>query len=131
MIGNYKEFLAYIISGVISVAITLFVYYILVFSILDTNDKIELQIANIISWFCAVIFVYFTNHKYVFYSTKNNIMKEFSIFIISRIATLILDMGIMFLFVSLLHYDDNIIKLISQFFVIITNYLVSKFLIFK
>jgi putative flippase GtrA len=39
-------------------------------------------------------------------------------------------MAIMFIFVSLLHLDDKIIKLITQVIVIVLNYILSKFLVF-
>ena len=61
----------------------------------------------------------------------NNRIKEISSFYISRIITLILDMVIMAIGVTLLHFNDKIIKIISQVIVIVGNYLLSKFIVFK
>ena len=52
-------------------------------------------------------------------------------FFISRVFTLLVDMAIMFVFVSLAHFDDKIFKIISQIIVIILNYIISKFLVFN
>ena len=49
----------------------------------------------------------------------------------SRIATLLTDMLIMFIGVTILKLNDKIIKLISQIIVIIANYLLSKMLVFR
>ena len=126
-----KETLLYIISGVASVVITLIIYYFCVFIFLDANDAFELQVANVLSWFVAVVFVYFTNRKYVFCSSNPKIIREMFGFLLSRLFTLLVDMAIMFAFVSFAHFDDKIFKIISQIIVIVLNYIISKFLIFN
>ena len=45
--------------------------------------------------------------------------------------TLILDMFIMYFFVTLLKGNDKIFKLVSQVLVTIGNYIISKLLVFK
>ena len=52
-------------------------------------------------------------------------------FLIARIFTLLMDMGIMFLFVTILHQSDTIFKFISQAVVIVSNYIFSKLMVFK
>ena len=126
-----KEIIMYLIFGVLTTFISLLVYYILVFTILNPNKAFELQLANIISWIVSVSFAYITNRKYVFESKNKNKIKEASDFFISRIITLILDMLIMFIFVTLLKTNDKIMKIISQITVIILNYILSKLFVFK
>ena len=121
-----KETFLYIISGIASVAITLIVYYFCVFTFLDANDAFELQVANVLSWFVAVVFVYFTNRKYVFCSSNPKIIREMFGFLLSRLFTLLVDMAIMFVFVSLAHFDDKIFKIISQVIVVVLNYIKPK-----
>ena len=58
-------------------------------------------------------------------------MKEASSFVGSRVITLILDMLIMFIIVTLLHLNDKIGKILSQIVVIIGNYIISKLFVFK
>ena len=98
---------------------------------LNASNAIELQIANIISWIISVAFAYITNRVFVFKSKARNIMKEASSFVGSRVITLILDMLIMFIIVTLLHLNDKIGKIVSQIVVIIGNYIISKLFVFK
>ena len=83
------------------------------------------------SWIAAVTFAYFTNRKFVFESKNQNIAKEAVSFYLSRIATLLLDMGFMFLLVTLAGINDKIAKLVVQVLVMISNYVLSKFFVFN
>ena len=129
--NKYREVINYLIFGFLTTVISLLVYYILVFTIIDPHNPILLQVANIISWIVGVIFAYVTNRRYVFNSKNQNKVKEASKFVIARIITLIMDMLIMFIGVTILKYNDKIIKIISQILVIVSNYLFSKILVFK
>ena len=128
---KYEEIINYLIIGGLTTLVSLGSYYACVFTILDPNNKIELQIANIISWILAVTFAYFTNRIFVFKSKNKNKLKEALSFYSSRLSTLLLEILLMFIFVSLLHFNDKIIKLVVQVILIITNYLLSKLFVFK
>lgn len=127
---KYKEQILYLFFGGLTTFISLIVYYGLTFTILNPSNAIELQIANIISWVCGFLFAYVTNRKYVF-ASNNKKGKEFLLFFLSRISTLILDMLIMFVFVTILKFNDAIFKVISQVAVIVINYILSKLVVFK
>ena len=127
---KYKEKILYLFFGGLTTLISLLVYFILTHSIFNPNTALELQITNILSWLAGFIFAFFTNRRYVFES-KNNIKKEFIKFFASRIFTLLLDMFIMFIFVTLLGFNDIIIKIISQIVIIVSNYILSKLIVFK
>lgn len=129
--SKYKEIINYLIVGVLTTAVSLAVYYILVFTILNPGNAIELQIANIISWIAGVAFAYFTNRKYVFESKEKNKIKEATKFVSARVATLLMDMLIMFIGVTLIGISDKIVKLISQIVIIIANYIFSKLFVFN
>lgn len=131
LFNKYKEIIMYLIFGVLTTVISLIVYYALTYTILNPNNSIYLQIANILSWVAGVLFAYFTNRKYVFESKNENKLKEFTSFVGARVTTLILDMLIMGVGVSLLHGNDKILKLISQVLVIVGNYVLSKLIVFK
>lgn len=128
---KYKEIIMYLIFGVLTTVVSLVSYYLLTFTILNPNNAVQLQIANIISWILSVAFAYVTNRKYVFESKSNDIIKEVGSFVGGRVATLLLDMLIMFVFVTLLHFNDKLFKLISQVVVIVANYVISKLFVFK
>lgn len=128
---KYEEIINYLIVGVLTTIVSLATYFICTETFLDPNKEIELQIANIISWVFAVAFAYFTNRKYVFKSKNDNMLKEASSFVGSRILSLLMDMFTMFIIVSVLHLNDKIGKLVSQVIVTIANYILSKLFVFK
>lgn len=126
-----KEVIMYLIFGVLTTVVSLLVYYGCIYTFLNPENAVQLQIANIISWIAGVTFAYITNRKFVFESNESNQLKEISKFVTSRLATLFLDMIIMFIGVTCLHGNDKIVKLISQVLVIIGNYIFSKLFVFK
>ena len=128
---KYKEVINYLIFGFLTTMINLLTYYICVTTILNPEDPIELQIANIIAWIVGVVFAYVVNRKYVFESKEKNKIKEATKFTCSRLATLFLDMFVMWLGVTIMKVNDKIIKIISQVLVIVGNYLISKLFVFK
>lgn len=131
VLNKNKEIVMYIIFGFLTTIISILTYYILTITFLNPNNNLQLQIANILSWIAGVTFAYFTNRKYVFHSSNDNKLLEASQFVGSRIITLILDMLIMGIGVTVLAFNDKIIKIISQIIVIILNYIFSKLFVFK
>lgn len=131
MYTKYKEIINYLIFGVLTTVISLIVYYGLTFTIINPDNALMLQVANIISWIAGVLFAYFTNRKYVFESKNTNKVKEFISFVGARVTTLILDMAVMGIGVTILHGNDKIMKLISQVLVIVGNYVLSKVFVFR
>ena len=129
LFNKYKELIMYLIFGVLTTVVRLVSYYLLTVTILNPESGIQLQIANILSWIISVAFAYVTNRKYVFDS--KNIVKEITSFVGGRVATLLMDMAIMFIFVTVLHLNDKLFKLISQVVVIVANYIISKIFVFK
>ena len=132
---KYKEIINYLIFGILTTLVNLITKYILLFTILNPTNGFQLQIAIIISWVVAVIFAYFTNRKFVFESKNQNKLKEFISFVVARIATLLLEMFIMWFFVTLLKLNSDlyvvIFTLVAQVAVVIGNYIFSKLFVFK
>lgn len=128
--SKIKELIMYVIFGVLTTVVSLAVYYGCTLTFLNPDNSVQLQIANVISWVAGVAFAYFTNRKFVFQSENENKLKEAGKFVSSRVATLVMDMLIMFVGTTLLHGNDKIVKLISQIVVIVANYVFSKLLVF-
>ena len=128
--NNKKEIILYLIFGVLTTVVSLLTYYICTITFLNPNNAVEIQIANIISWITCVTFAFFTNRKYVFES-KEDIKKEGIKFYISRLSALLIDVVMIFVFVSLLKINDKIIKLVNQVIIIIFKYIASKLFVFK
>ena len=132
---KYKEIVNYLFFGVIATIVSLGVKYLLLFTIFNASNPIQLQIAVVISWIAAVLFAYFTNRSFVFESTAKNKLKEFINFVMARISTLLLEMFIMWFFITLLKLNSDLyvilFTLIAQVAVIVANYVLSKLFVFK
>ncbi|MEI2390040.1 GtrA family protein, partial [Priestia megaterium] len=59
------------------------------------------------------------------------VFREGLLFIIYRILSLGIDLLIMFIAIQILNMDDLVAKVIANILVIVVNYMVSKFHIFK
>lgn len=132
---KYEEIINYIIVGGLTTLVSLASKWILLFTVLDAASALELQIAVIISWICAVSFAYITNRIFVFKSNNKNILKEITSFFGARTLTLLLEMVIMWFFVTLLRMNSDtwvlIWTILSQFIILVLNYVFSKIFVFK
>lgn len=129
--NKYKEALLYLFFGVCTTLVNLVTKWILLLTVIDSGNAIQLQAAIIISWIVSVLFAYVTNRKYVFESKSKSIFKEISSFFGSRVLTLILEMVIMYIFVTALNFNVYLFTIISQVLVIVLNYVFSKLFVFK
>lgn len=124
-----KKIILYVIFGIGTTLINLLAY-----AVCTRLINVQLLISTVIAWLISVLFAYMTNRKYVFNSnnkTIKSIIIELISFISCRLLTGAIDVAIMYVFAGLLRYNDLIIKILSNLFVIISNYIASKFFIFK
>ena len=134
---KYQEIINYLVVGGLTTVVAVGSKLALLATVLDQKNGLELQIAEIISWALAVLFAYITNKKFVFKSnTKGSKgFKEAFDFVKGRIATQIIQMFIMWFFVTFLKLNTNtwvvIFTFICQIMQIVLNYVISKFLVFK
>ena len=124
-----KELIMYLIFGCLTTIINIVSYYVLynIFNILNVAS-------TAIAWTISVIFAFITNKIYVFESNsfdKNIILKELGLFLIYRIFSGVLDIVIMHTTVDILKLDSTICKLATNVIVIIINYILSKFHVFR
>lgn len=128
---NYEEIINYLIVGVMTTVVSLIFYYISTRTFLDPEIPIQLQIANLIKWVTGVTFAYVTNKIFVFKSKRKDYLKEFATFASSRVRTLLLDMAVMYIMVTVMGIYDLIATLVSQVLVTVGNYILSKLIVFK
>ena len=130
---KYQEIINYLIVGVLTTVVSIVTYFL--FSlVLDIENNILFILANVLSWICAIIFAYITNKKFVFNTTTSNKKEEvkvFSMFVSSRITTLLIELAFMFITVKVILINDKIAKVVAQFIVIVLNYILSKLFVFK
>lgn len=134
---KYEEIINYLIIGGLTTVIGVGSKLLLLFTVLDQTNGVQLQIAEIISWILAVLFAYFTNKAFVFKSkvkVKRQVREALN-FVKGRVSTQLIQMFIMWFFVTLLKLDSDfwvvVFTLICQVMQIVLNYVISKFLVFK
>ena len=134
---KYEEIINYLVMGGLTTIVAIGSKLLLLATILDQTNGLELQIAEIISWFLAVTFAYVTNRIFVFKSktSGSKCAREIFNFFKGRIATQLIQMFIMWFFVTLLKLDSNVwvlvFTLVCQVMQIVLNYVISKLLVFK
>ena len=132
---KYEEIIMYLIMGVLATIVSLIVKLGMLYTFLEATNEVHVQIAVVTSWLIACTFAYFTNRIFVFKSKSKKILMEYISFMGARVITLLVDMLIMFIFVTLLKMNSDfwvfIWTVISQILVIILNYVFSKLFIFK
>lgn len=144
---KYKEFLFYVIFGVLTTLVNIVVYGVM-YGVGFSNMS-----ATVAAWVLSVLFAYITNKLFVFgsrtFATKV-LVTEMVSFFLCRLATGIMDMAIMYIFVdmdilNMMTFQLNpklgnieltvgfhmIVKILSNVLVIILNYVASKLIIFK
>ena len=90
-------------------------------------------VCNGVAWVAAVIFAYVTNKLYVFESKcwNHGVMGELIRFVGSRVASGAIETVSLLLTVDILGWNGNVMKLLLAVFVIVFNYVLSKFFVFK
>lgn len=124
-----KEVLLYLFFGVLTTLIN-----IVVFFIFTELVKLDELVANVIAWIIAVLFAYITNRTWVFNShceTKADFAKEILSFYGGRVFTLLVEEGMLFVFIKLLLANALVVKIIAQIVIIVLNYVISKLFIFR
>ena len=126
---KYRDLIPYIIFGVLTTLVNTAVYWLCAHPL-----SLPVVPSTMIAWFLAVLFAYLTNRKWVFHSeasTRGEIAKEVVSFYACRLVTGILDWAGMYLFVDVLHWNDLAVKIGVNFLVIVLNYVLSKWIVFR
>ena len=128
LVKKYKEIILYLIVGAMTTAISFLVQWLF-------TDIVVLPyvfLATVIAWLVSVLFAFFANKIVVFErKEKKGFFVELALFYASRSFTGLLEVGIIFVFVDLIGFNDWVIKIIASVIIIILNYVLSKFVVFK
>ena len=117
----------YVFFGGCTTLVNLVSFYIL------RKLKVELNTANIISIILAILFAYVVNSKYVFQDKCDSLkahIQPFCKFIGARLVTMVIEVGGVWLLVSVIGMGDMIGKFLTQFIVLILNFIFCKFFVF-
>lgn len=152
---KYREIITYIFFGVVTTAVSMGVYFAIltvaehiggISSEAPEFNAIRLA-AQILQWIAGVLVAFFTNKKWVFNAggtTKKETARELFQFALGRVGTLGLDTALTFGTVWILNALNYVpfkliltftadlwSKIVASIVVIISNYVISKFLVFK
>jgi len=156
---KYREIIMYLIFGVLTTAVGFGTYFVLLLVAergLGLTDgqpayNVARVVAQILQWVLAVLFAYFTNKKFVFRAETGNEAKCLTSFFASRLFSLGADSLVTFGTIWLLSaasytpvstrfgflpFDvvftaDLWAKLAAAIVVIVLNYVLSKFVVFR
>lgn len=110
-----------------------FVLNVVVFTFLRWC-RIPALLANVLSWWICVMIQYFTNRTWVFTVGEKRTgswRRELASFIGGRVLTLAIEEVILVVFIVILSWSEIIVKIFGQVVVILSNYFISKYLVFK
>ena len=123
--SSLKELIIYAIVGATVTILNFALYYLL-----TRYTSLHYELANVI----AYVYAFFANKLFVFRSPSlapHVVIPEALGFSAERGLACVLDLLIMFVGVSLLSIPDMLMKAASSVIVIILNYIISKYIIFK
>lgn len=123
-----QETIRYLVAGVLTTLVNLGLFYIL-----RNLFHMNLNASNFIAITLAICFAYVINKLYVFKSTTHNIeaiINEILTFFGARLITMFIEIAGVALFVSALHMNEMVSKLLIQVVVLVLNYIFSKLFIF-
>jgi len=97
------------------------------------GEKLAMNIANLLAILLSITFAYVTNRRYVFLSKAKGrgILSEMASFYMGRAVTLILDMLLMNVLVSMLGMGDLLAKTLVTVVVVVLNYVIAKLFVFR
>lgn len=124
-----KEVILYLVFGGLTTLVNLAVYFVC-----DNWFHWGTIASTIIAWFLSVLFAFITNKLLVFESrdrTTKTLLYESISFFACRLFSGVLDLFIMWLTVDVFHWNNMLMKIISNVIVVILNYIFSKLIIFR
>ncbi len=143
LILKYRELILYVFFGVLNTVVNFSAFWL--WGKILGEDLY--YISNALAWLASVIFAYLTNKLFVFSSksfSPKTLLKEIPLFFGARIFSFCIEEGGLIFLVDGLHFGDFslsvlgfeiggqlIAKAAVSVIVVIINYVVSKFAIFK
>lgn len=133
LLEKYREFIAYACFGAGTVAVDVGLYSL-------TVELIGIRMANAVGWCGAVLFAFFTNKYFVFRTGRRGVgafWREFVEFVAGRLLSLAVEVVGVDALVKrgldrpILGVTGGVAKVVITVVVILLNYLLSKFIVFR
>lgn len=124
---KHREVILYLFFGGLTSLITVIVYFLA-----SWGFGMSAWASTVVSWAFAVVFAFVTNKIFVFQNkAKKETGRQALLFFIARLASFGINLAIMLIFVDLLALDELVFFAIAHIFVLVFNYVASKWFIFK
>ena len=126
---KHSGLLRYLVFGALTTLVNFLIYFPC-YNLLALGAAVS----NALAWAVSVAFAFVVNKLFVFDSKSwavETVLPEIWKFVSARIFSGVLETGLLFIFVTLLHMNDSVIKIAAGIIVVILNYVMSKLLIFK
>ena len=155
---KYREIIMYLIFGVLTTVVGFGTYFLIMAGAehllglpMDNETSgtyiMVYMMAQIIQWIAAVLFAFFTNRKWVFTEadkSKGSFGRQLVLFAGSRVASFVLDLAVTYgctlllalwittppVILGIALTPGVIAKLVAAVLVIISNYVLSKLIVF-
>lgn len=126
---RYRDIISYLFWGVMTTAVNYAAYFGC-----TRLCGIGYFWSNIIAWVAGVAFGFVVNKVFVFRSldwSPRTAFRECWQFVTARVLSGGLETGSLALFVDCFHCNDAIVKIVAGIVVVIMNYVLSRFVIFR
>ena len=139
MVEKFKKLLnseavRYLVIGVSTTLVNFILFWILCNLTSMGENEIGINAANAIAVFISIIFAYFANKIFVFGSKTKTVKAffyEMARFVLARLGTMLVEIIGVWFAVSVIGQNELFGKLETQIIVIVGNYFISKFIVFK
>ena len=112
MVKKFTSYFKYMVIHLISFVLNYFIFIFLM-NFVKGDNVIFIQITNFIAWIISMLFIFFVDKLFVPDLVNEHNSNELYKFILVRILSLIIEVLILFIFVSVLQNDFGIVKLVS------------------
>ena len=133
------ELVRYVIAGGLTTLLSLAVFSLFCITVsvdhtVDGATDLQANVGQILSWIIAVLFAFWINRRMVFQvqgGSRGGILKELTQFVLSRLVSgVVFELGLFNLLLAM-DISNTVSKVIVLVFVMVFNYVVSKFWIFS
>ena len=131
---KYREILIYIIVGGMTTVVSWgckFLWGAVFYPGVTIPTVAQNTVLVIVENVAGILFAYFPNRKWVFQSKDPHIFREFTGFVGSRLGTWGLSYVLNLLLTNVLRIDYHITTIVVGVVVVIGNYVISKFFVFR
>ena len=130
---KYRELIVYVIVGGLTTLVSWaakFAWNSIFYGGTAYPTELQAVILSTVEWVAGVAFAYPTNRRFVFQSKDPEIFKECIKFVLSRVSTYLLSVGLNVL-LTWLGVNVYVTTIVAAVAVVIANYVISKLLVFR